>query len=228
MDSSLTRSEVHLRKTLSELEAGPGVQIFFSEEGNVQEELGDVDSMFRMISTVHGIDLDPALARCFMRFDRIACHWRFERPGTRITGEFRTRNLLAVLFARPPEQDWASTPSEERLYSELRVLDDHPGGGSGTFAALRVGPAVTRPEVWYHDFRRGAFELDLDYCAYLAALTVTKGVSGWHYLFADVSLKVEPFAFYEGTLTSALDVLPQLFPEYDYTSLRARLADRTR
>ncbi|MFD4032529.1 hypothetical protein ACFWVP_18900 [Streptomyces sp. NPDC058637] len=228
MNSPLTQSEAQLRKMLAELESGPGVEVFFAEEGNIQEELGDADSAFRMISAVHGVELDPALARCFMRFDRIACHWRLERPGVRITGEFRTRNLLAALFDRPPEQDRASTPFEERLYSELRVIDDHPGGGSGTFAALRVGPEVTEPEVWYHDFRRGAFKLDMNYCAYLTALAATKGVSGWHYLFADVSLKDEEFTFYEGPLTAALDVLPQLFPEHDYAPLRARLADRVR
>ncbi|MEV0053676.1 hypothetical protein AB0H34_24630 [Saccharopolyspora shandongensis] len=62
------------------------------------------------------------------------------------------------------------------------MIDEKPGGGGGTFAALRLQPDNPFPEIWYHDFRKGAFKLDVDYCGYLDELITTKGAPGWHYL----------------------------------------------
>jgi hypothetical protein len=58
------------------------------------------------------------------------------------------------------------------------------------FAALRLSADSPSPEIWFHHFKKepAAVRLDIDYCGYLDALTVTKGVSGWQYLFADVDL----------------------------------------
>ena len=68
--------------------------------------------------------------------------------------------------------------------------------------------------------------MDIDYCAYLAALRVTKGTFGWQYLFTEVSLAEEDYKNTARRLTDMLDVFPRLFPAHDYSELRARLEER--
>lgn len=223
---ALTEYETLLRDTLHEVTENPRVQVFSAEPGEVTNEFGDAHQAFALIPVLHGVTLDPALQRCFIRFNRLSCHWRFEQDTVKLTGEFNVRHLLSSLGVRPPEQDWGESEFEQQLYSELRVIDDRPGAGSGTFAALRIQPGNPVPEVWYHDFRLGAFKLDIDYCGYLDALAITKGVSGWQYLFADVSLADEKFAIYENKMSHMLNVFPSLFPDHDYAPLRARLEAR--
>lgn len=221
-----TRTENALRKAFDELQESPSVEIFLSDQGAIADDFGDAGEVFESISDWRGIDLDRSLQRCFIRFTTFACHWRIERPRVKLTGEFRVRHPLYAMDARAPESDWASTEEEAKLYSEFRVIDDRPGSGTGAFAALRIQPGHSMPEVWYHDFRRGAFKLDIDYCQYLDALCITKGVSGWQYLFAGTSLAERDFRNFAHDLGQSLDVLPELFPEYDYEPLRARLEAR--
>ncbi|MEU7486800.1 hypothetical protein [Streptomyces sp. NPDC042319] len=223
---ALTEYETLLRDALTEVTEHPRVQVFSAAPGEVTNEFGDAQQAFSLISILHGVTLDPALQRCFIRFNKLSCHWRFEQDAVKLTGEFNIRHLVSSLGARPPEQDWGETEFDRQLYSELRVIEDYPGGGSGTFAALRLQPANPNPEVWYHDFRQGAFRLDIDYCGYLTALALTKGISGWQYLFADVSLADEKFAIYANKMSHMLDVFPDLFPEHDYQPLRDRLEAR--
>ncbi len=224
--TALTECETRLRKAVDELEECPESEIFFAQRGTIAEHIGDAGKVFARASSWYDIHLDPVLRRNFIRFDRMAFHWRIERPKIKLTGEFRIHHLLASLVMDAPPIDWGSTESERQLYSELRVIDDYPGGGTGTFAALRIQPDNPMPEVWYHDFRVGAFKLDLDYCEYLDALTVTKGTFGWQYLYTDVQLAGIDFIEVATDMRDMLDVFPRLFPEYDYSDLRARLEAR--
>jgi hypothetical protein len=219
-------SEDSLRKAFQELEGSPQVQIFASEQGPLAEEFGDAPAVFEKIASWRGIELDASLQRCFIRFTTLASHWRIERPGIKLTGEFRIRHPLYMMDVHAPESDWATTESEAQFYSELRVIDDRTGSGTGAFAALRVQPGNSMPEVWYHDLHRGAFKLDIDYCQYLDVLCVTKGVSGWQYLFTDTSLAERDFKSFAHNLETSLEVFPELFPGYDYEPLRARLTAR--
>lgn len=221
-----TTYEDSLRRAYEELQRSPEVRIFHSEEGPLAEEFGDAAEVFEKISSWRGIDLDATLQRCFIRFTVLTSHWRIERPGVKLTGEFRVRHPLYAVDERAPESGWASNEAEAQLYSELRVIDDRPGSGTGAFAALRVQPDNSMPQVWYHDFRRGTFRLDIDYCQYFDALCVTKGVSGWQYLFADISLAERDFRGFAGNLEKSLELFPELFPGYEYDSLRARLEER--
>ncbi|MDQ0953712.1 hypothetical protein QFZ24_007635 [Streptomyces phaeochromogenes] len=224
----LTECETQLLAMQRQLTENPQVQIFSVKPGQIIEEYGDAPEVFEKISILHGIDLDPSLQRCFVRFSWFSSHWRIERPEIQLTGEFTIRHLLTSMNVNAPDIDWGETPSERQLYSELRVIDHHPGSGTGTFAALRIKPDMPQPEVWFHDFRIGAFKMDIDYCDYLAALTITKGTSGWHYLFCDVSLGDREFRHIARQLEDMLTVFSELFPEYDYASLRQRLDERLR
>ncbi|MFJ9415743.1 hypothetical protein ACIRPT_16435 [Streptomyces sp. NPDC101227] len=224
--TALTDCEARLRKMHGELVENSNVQIFSAKPGRVAAEFGDAQEVFDKISEWRDITLDPSLQRCFIRFRWFSCHWRIKHSDIQLTGEFTIRHLLTSTAIEAPGIDWGDSPSERQLYSELRVIDHHPGCGTGTFAALRIQPDVPLPEVWYHDFRIGAFKMDIDYCDYLEALIITKGIFGWQYLFSDVSLGDDDFARTANDLRNALTVFPELFPEYDYAPLRARLEAR--
>ncbi|MEE1803291.1 hypothetical protein PUR57_32275 [Streptomyces sp. JV176] len=222
----MTQCEEDLQKAFQELNENPQVQIFYGEKGPLAQEFGDAASTFEMISSWRGIELDKSLQRCFIRFTVLTSHWRIEGPGVKLAGEFRIRHPLYSLDVRAPDSDWPSNESEEKLYSELRVIDDRPGSGGGDFTGMRIQPDNTKPELWYHDFRRGTYKLDIDYCQYLNTLCVTKGVWGWQYLFTDVSLTERDFRSFALNLEKSLEILPRLFPDHDYTDLRTRLQER--
>ncbi|WP_328938937.1 hypothetical protein OG288_33495 [Streptomyces tauricus] len=222
----LTECETHLLAMYEQLRENPNVQIFSAKSGQIIEEYGDAREVFRKISILHGISLDNSLQQCSVRFDWFSSHWRIERPGIQLTGEFTIRHLLTSMNVKAPDIEWGETSSERQLYSELRVIDHHPGSGTGTFAALRIKPDMPLPEVWFHDFRVGMFKMDIDYCEYLEALAVTKGTFGWQYLYCDVSLGGSEFRQVAHDLEDMLVVFSELFPEYDYAPLRERLEER--
>ncbi|MFM9373419.1 hypothetical protein [Streptomyces sp. Da 82-17] len=223
----LTDCEMRLRNSLDELNQSPLVHVYDSEPGRVREEIGDAQAMLANARAWYGVDLDETLGRCFIRFNKFACYWRIEDPNIELSGEFRIRHFLSTMENEPPEADRESE-AEQLLYSQYRVLDDAPWGGAGDFVALRIQPDVASPELWYHDFQQNDLLLDLDYCAYLDALAITKGVLGWQYLFADVSLQDEELGTFKQDLTDAMTVLPDLFPEHDYGPLKERLRERIR
>ncbi|MFI0487121.1 hypothetical protein [Actinomadura sp. 9N215] len=216
-----------MRKVINELRENPRIQVHADEPGELATEFGDAQSVFRIISDRYDMPLDPSLQRCFIRFDEFSSHWRFEEDDVTLTGEFRLSYLLAALATPPPPlASKSSSEFERQLYTEFRVIDDRPGSGTGALSALRLLPGVTVPEIWYHDLRRGVFKMDINYCEYLDALTVTKGVSSWQCLFADISLAGDDFISIASNLKDMLETFPELFPEYDYDPLRERLRER--
>ncbi|MEU9020724.1 hypothetical protein [Actinomadura sp. NPDC048394] len=124
----------------------------------------------------------------------------------------------------PQGQASSETDDERTLHSHLPVIDEYPGMGNGAFATLRLSADSPSPEIWFHHFKREP--ADIDYCGYLDALTVTKSVSGWQYLFADVDLSSPEFGHARHNMEHMLDVLPELFPEHDYAPFQARLNER--
>jgi hypothetical protein len=224
---TLTNCEERLRKMLHELRVESKIQVFADERGELATEFGDAQSVARMISVRYGMTLSRSLQRCFIRFDEFSSHWRLEESDVTLTGEFRISYLLAALATPPPSlASKKSSEFERQLYSEFRVIDDKPGSGTGALSALRLLPDVEVPEIWYHDLRRGVFKLDIDYCGYLDTLAVTKGVSSWQYLFADISLANDDFVGIVNSLRDMIKIFSNLFPEYDYNPLRERLKER--
>lgn len=225
----LTDCEVRLRQMIGELRENARIRVYTDEPGQLASEFGAAQSVFQIILEKYGIPLDPSLQHCFMRFDEFSSHWRFEESNIILTGEFRLSYLLAALAIPPPPlSSKNSSEFERQLYTEFRVIDDKPGGGSGNLAALRLLPGVSMPEIWYHDRQRGTFKLDINYCEYLEALILTKGVSGWQYLFANASLANDDFIGIASTIKDMLAVFPELFPGYEYEPLQSRFAERLR
>ncbi|NEW75594.1 hypothetical protein [Streptomyces rhizosphaericus] len=222
----MTEYETRLRNAMRELEQHPDVQIYFIDAQEGSEELGNPESILREVGDALHVDLPESMGACLMRYTSLACHWRIEREDFKITGEFNLHHLLKTAERPPPALDWDNTAREQDLYRQFRVMDDFPGGGTASYVALRISPELPAPQVWYHNMRRGAFQMDLDYCAYIDMLPITKGVGGWQYLFSDVSFEGSGFRNFGKRLKRMLEVFPEFFPSYDYSDLRARLEAR--
>ncbi|MFF4547208.1 hypothetical protein [Streptomyces sp. NPDC001435] len=223
----LTDQEGRFLALLDELNDAPGVDVLFEERGRVDEYIGDADEAFELIAEERGVLLDSSLRRSYLRFAGLSSHWAVERPGLYLTGEFSLRHIAAAMLV-PGVEPAVDEPSEQesRLYTELRPFDEHPRGGGGTLAALRVPPGVTVPEVWYYHATRGIFRMDIGYPEYLDALLVTKGAYGWQYLFTEVAFDDIDFQGAAENIHNMLQVFPEIFPDHDYTPFARRLAER--
>ncbi|TDD16056.1 hypothetical protein E1294_32610 [Nonomuraea diastatica] len=225
--SELLDYEARYLAMLDELTNCSEVKILYEERGPIEEMIGDASETFELIADEEGVHLDPTLHRTFLRFEGLSSHWAIERPGLYLTGEFSIRHIGAAMLTVGAELATDDTPEEERrVYSELRVFDEHPRGGGGTLAGLRISPGMSSPEVWYFDGPHGAFKLNLGYDEYLDALLVTKGVYGWQHLYTDVSLGDIDFLAAAEAMEAMLDVFPELFPDHDYAPFHQRLAER--
>ncbi|MFE1310370.1 hypothetical protein [Streptomyces sp. NPDC058755] len=223
----LTEAERRFLGLLDELSEAPGVDVLHEERGPVDEYIGDADEAFQLLTDELGISLDASLRRVYLRFKGLSSHWAVERPDLYLTGEFSLHHIAAAMLI-PGVEPAVDEPSEqeERLCAELRPFDEHLRGGGGTLSALRVTEGSTVPEVWYHHATRGTFRMDIGYPEYLETLLVTKGTYGWQYLFTDVRFGDIDFQGAAENIQNMLQVFPEIFPDHDYSGLRARLEAR--
>lgn len=201
---------------LEELRSAAGVDVS-------NEVLSPIESEPSMA----GLSLESAAVECSPRFSEICSQWETVEPYAFVSGEFYLTSIARAVQSEAP--DFSSSlhsESERALGAELRIIDEAPFTGSGSFAALRLQSGVTRPEIWYADHRQGLWRMDLDYCKYLDVLTVTKGSFDWQHLFTDAPLHREEFQRAVRRLTNMLDALPRIFPDHDYEPLKARLSER--
>lgn len=190
----------------------------------------DAGATLRMIADEYGMDLAPYFHRSYVRFRCLWTRWRLEEDGAELNGEFRIGNLPDALATTPPPFSVnSSSPAERRLHSELRVIDDRPESGTGHQATLRLQSGASDPELWYFHLGLGTLRMDINYQEYLDALILTKGTSGWQFLFCDITKDLrETYDLRTASrqLKTMLDVFPELFPGHDYSGLRARLEER--
>ncbi|QIP88024.1 hypothetical protein GLX30_32915 [Streptomyces sp. Tu 2975] len=208
-------------------------------EDHEMEELGEqleaAPGVFLLLPEWKDVPLGSELARRTPRFNGLGCRWRTKEPLAPFEGEFWITDLFVALLQEPPDLAWEGTPAEESaLYEQFRVVDSTPVAATGQFTAVRVQPGVAPLELWYYDMDLNTVEgrdrqyvrLELTYPDYLDALLLTKGTFGWQYLFADVSLRSEGFERVLFSLRSMVEAFPRLFPDHDYSDLRARLEAR--
>lgn len=189
----------------------------------------DAGTAFAVIAEKYGMDLAPHLHESYVRFNSLWSYWRLEEDDAFLVGEFRIGNLMDALATPPPPFSVSrSTPEELELHTELRVIDDRPESGTGSQAAVRLQPGVSDPEVWYFHLGMGTLRMDVNYREYLDALILTKGTAGWQFLFCDPAQVrgTHDFAMAADRITTMLKVFPELFPEEDYSDLRARFEER--
>lgn len=206
----------------------------FSTEQEVNDGLADLHEDPRAtmagIADLYGMDLAPYFHRSFVRFSCLWTFWRLETADDTLVGEFRIGNLpVALATPPPPFSVRSSTPDQRLLHAQLRVIDDRPESGTGHQATLRLRPGDSDPELWYFHLGLGTLRMDINYQEYLDALILTRGTSGWQFLFCDITKELrEGYDFRAASrdLKTMLDVFPKLFPDHDYSGLRARLAAR--
>ncbi|MEU4496758.1 hypothetical protein AB0F96_25785 [Streptomyces sp. NPDC023998] len=214
-------------RALEELRDNPELATSEARLGPTAKNLDDPAIVFESLAEDEQLPLDPTFRQYFFRFNDAKAHWRSPRAGSELVGEFHLTHLYRSVFENHMDYTWeGNNDSERELYRDLRIFDDTPSTGTGRMAALRATPGSTDPEIWYFDMRRGATRMDLGYGPYLDNLLVTKGTIGWQYLFCQVDLGDSSVRALADGLKEMLDVLPRLFPHYDYSQLRTRLEER--
>lgn len=223
----LTEYEKRYLGSLDELEGAASVEVFHLNRGVIEEAVGDAQVTFEKIATWEGVCLDPDMQRCFLRFDDLSVHWAGPNPDFHLHGRFALQHLAATMLTRgvEMEDDEYLTEEDFQLSAELRVFDNPGSNDGGEFSALKVSPGATSPEVWHYNPSFGFFRMDLDYCGYLDALLVTKGVYGWQFLFTEADLRGPLFTGVMQSLKRALKVFPRVFPDHDYRFLEKRMAN---
>ncbi|MGP3991323.1 hypothetical protein [Streptomyces sp. 3N207] len=190
----------------------------------------DAGSTFRSTAEKYGMELAPYFHRSYVRFNCLWTCWCIEEDDAELVGEFRIANLPDALATTPPPFSVSSdSPAERKLHSELRVIDDRPESGTGHQATIRIQPGASDPELWYFHLGLGTIRMDINYQEYLDALILTKGTSGWQFLFCDITEKTKKtydFEMASRHMRTMLDVFPELFPGHDYAPLQARLEAR--
>lgn len=206
------------------LDEHPEIKVRYRIDGGLDPRFDDAEAAW---TAVMGHESAPdGLAACFHRFRELGRQWDSLHDGT--GGEFFLTDLA---HARPQAyESWIeSWKGGERFpSSELRIIDEHPVTGTGSYAGIRLRPDGAEPELWWSTIRYADWQLDLGYRQYLDTLLLTRGAFGWQFLFTGAPLGSEEFDALRERLARTLDELPVLFPEDDFTLLRRRFEERRR
>ncbi|GAA1677576.1 hypothetical protein [Streptomyces yatensis] len=228
--------KAHL-KSFNELRQCSSVDVLFENLGiwGEAEPPGTLRGVFENLSGWEGVILDPGLENCMVGISEMSSCWTTVGTSRRLRGEFSIKEFFDCLLDLPPEPGRDGSPSKEsEFYSQLRIIDYAPRAANGMLSAVRVQPSVNPLEIWFIDsnldrtaeYEDECIRMDVDYCGYLEALVMTKGVFGWQYLFTEASIRDERFRDFADNLTYMLELFPRLFPDYDYSPLLARLEAR--
>jgi hypothetical protein len=224
----LTPYERRLTHMQEEISGNERMSVWVEHNDGIAGFDEDAEATFRVIADKYGLELAPYFHHSFVRFNCLWTRWRLD--DAELNGEFRIGNLPVALATTPPPFSVSSSSSAERqLHSQLRVIDDRPDSGTGHQATLRLQAGGSDPQLWYFHLGLGTLRMDINYQEYLDALILTKGTSGWQFLFCDITKelrKTYDFDTASRHMKTMLDVFPELFPGHDYSGLRARLEER--
>ncbi|MBC9728847.1 hypothetical protein [Streptomyces sp. TRM68367] len=217
--------ERRLLHAIREVRESPFCDVKYEQVGAGGTGL-DPTGIFEMMAE-EGFPLTERLKEAYFPYRYMALHWISADPEVSLVGDFSVMNIDTGSERKLLNlDDFAWYESDKALLSELSILDDISRGGSGQLATMRFLPGVSSPEIWYLDRFHTFVKLDLDYRDYLDNLIITKGVIGWQYLFADVSLNDSEFSNTLDNIKIMLRVFPEHFPDYDYAPLQERLEAR--
>lgn len=219
--------EARCAKVLQDIRDTAEFDVERARLGPIPYALDDAEEVFQTLAEEEDLPLGPPVRKYFFRHGMIEACWRPRQASSDLVGEFKLTHIMVALSDKRMDEIWGGENDEERaLHKELRYFDDTPVTGSGRMALLRATTGATAPEVWFFDMRQGATRMELDYPGYLETLLITKGVIGWQYLYCQPEVCGAGFIPLTDGLKEMLELFPRLFPEYDYTDLRARLEAR--
>lgn len=246
MQHFTANEERHLA-SLSELANCPYMDVEHKEVDQLTPPLVDLPALTDFSEKWQGVQLDDGIVSHGLRFSEFGASWStlteedmdeetedltdLELPE--IHGEFFLRPLHDILSQPTGPADPVETEFQRSFLSELRVMDHTPRSGAGILTYLRLEPGTSPLEIWYSDiaaigaapYPPGFIRMDITYSEYLDALLLTKGTYGWQYLYTNTSL-ADGFSETVEYLEGMLGLFPQIFPNYDYSDLRARLEAR--
>ncbi|WP_326677320.1 hypothetical protein [Streptomyces sp. NBC_01237] len=165
----------------------------------------------------------------------VAAHWTSTPPLPSFSGEYRIPAPMEILGQDASRlASMLSDDFHKKFVTQLRYFDNTYASGRGFAAYLRMNPESTRREIWFHDlvatetppYPPGFTILDLTFNQYVEALTLTKGLYGWQYLFADISFQDPAIDHLAAGLRDGLEAFSELFTDQDYSSLLQRLEAR--
>lgn len=223
---SRTPVEARCAEAITELDQSPYTSLSVHGFAPADPSHRDREFAFSDIREKSGVNLDDATRAYFFPNDEIHVAWR-STTGPLIVGEFCLMNIHRSLTGTiiPPE-DWTLESEEEDILGDLYIIDSTPHGGTGNVAGLYVTPQGGL-EVWYYDMGLHRLEqLDLDYRGYVDAALVTKGTSGWQYLFADIHFSSDELHTTAADLNVMLETFPEVFPSHEYQPLHVRFEER--
>jgi hypothetical protein len=216
--------EERAAKALEELRGCAELDVSQAGFDVIPRYLDDQVFVYESLAEDEGLPLSPEIRKYFFRYGEIKADWRSPAQDSDLSGEFRLRHIYS---GTRMSYVWEGTDDREReLYRHLLIFDDTPETGSGLMTTMRAPRGTTNPEICFFDMHNGLMEMDLDYGTYLDTLLVTKGTIGWQYLFCDTGFGDPGFTPVVRGLKEMLAVFPTLFPDHDYSDLRARLKER--
>ncbi|GAA3779151.1 hypothetical protein GCM10022403_012270 [Streptomyces coacervatus] len=230
---ALTRSEEQQVESIRELKSNPLFEVT-DEKESLSFPISDFDPLSGTKEEWADVRLSAELKDCALRFWSLSCQWHCVDPELELHGEFCLPHLYRALLRDAPRYNDLASEPERSLMSELRLIDFAPARATGEAAYIRIEPHKDQLEIWYQDRylyeedtnTQGFLRMELDYCAYLEALRLTKGAFGWQMLFVDVELRGLEFRRHRENLTAMLRTFPSAFPQYDYAPLISRLEAR--
>ncbi|MEU9785093.1 hypothetical protein AB0H92_29720 [Streptomyces phaeochromogenes] len=231
----LSASEQNHLNSLDAILECDALEVDFSEKGHILERPAANPDIITFFQKFKNVALGSSLRECNIWFTEISCRWRTREGSPELGGEFRLRDLYdSILLPSPRFTEETASERDLEIFSQLRVVDFPQHAGTGQFAAIRIQDDVDPLEMWYYDMRLSTapgeesdlIRMEVSYCEYLDALVLTKGVFGWQYLFADISLRGIVFRETVARLERMLELFPTLFPDHDYGALAARLEAR--
>jgi hypothetical protein len=219
--------ELRCASLFQELESVEEFRVSKAEFGRLSKLMRDPAKIYASLAAHNDLHLSRRVQEYYFRHKEISLSWRPVDENSEMVAEFKLSHVMRAVAQNHLGDVWEGDDDSQRaLYEELRVFDDTPRTGTGRMAALRASPGATDPEIWYFDMREGAIPMELDYAGYLETLLITKGVIGWQYLYCEPEYSGMGFIPLAEGLKEMLEVFPRLFPDHDYTDLRARLEAR--
>ncbi|WP_326647925.1 MULTISPECIES: hypothetical protein [unclassified Streptomyces] len=232
---NLTPNEQRHAASLEQIRTSPFLEAECGTTDELAEPVEDLLPLYEHNPDWEDVEFDESLLNCSLRFSDLGARWATSGNLPEIYGEFRILHFYDVFDqSEGPSGGEEATNFQQEFLSQLRIFDHTPRSGAGMVTYMRMQPHVTSLEIWYQDiadigsepYPANFIRMNITYCEYLEALLLTKGTYGWQYLYTDVSLRGGEFHSKARYLKHMLDVFPGIFPQYDYTSLAARLEER--
>ncbi|NUK07380.1 hypothetical protein HRW18_04995 [Streptomyces lunaelactis] len=232
---NLTPNEQRHVASLEQIRTSPLLEAECGTTDELAEPVEDLLPLYEHNPDWEDVEFNESLLSCSLRFSDLGARWATSGNLPEIYGEFRLLHFYDVFDqTEGPSGGEETTNFQQEFLSQLRIFDHTPRSGAGMVTYIRMKPHVTPLEIWYQDiadigsdpYPANFIRMNITYCEYLEALLLTKGTYGWQYLYTDISLRGREFHSKVRYLKNMLDVFPGVFPQYDYTSLTARLEER--